>query len=233
MNNKTADYSSITTVDDIFSHALREKENSPISEDGEVTPLLIRRALGEVLGMKPTRMRVNKKQVQAYRGLNLRQFSQQSSVGMQSPTDEWQTPLLQAKEIASGPASGTWNVVKSTNTSVGFARFEKVRYNNQLVASEVCFTKKEEENSIETKIKYHEREVPKEFEGTLDTKLNGGDCGLKERAVLWMKFLDSSFVCHGFHTNFEFADERIVKHHIITEDYEISGERAFSIGARF
>ena len=52
---------------------------------------------------------------------------------------------------------------------------------------------------------------------------------MKERAVVWMKFLDSSFVCHGLHTDFEFADERIAKHHIITEDYDISEERAFSI----
>ena len=61
-------------------------------------------------------MHVNKKKVRAYRGLKLKLFSQQSSAGMESPT----------KEIA----SGTWNVVKSTNTSVSFARFEKVLYNN-------------------------------------------------------------------------------------------------------
>ena len=225
MNYETADDSFIATVDDIFSHASREKANSPISEDGEITPILIRRALVEVFGRKPTRMRVNKKQVRAYRGLKLKQLSQQSSVGMESPTDEWQTLVLHAKEIA----SGTWKVVKSTNTSVSFARFEQVRYNNQLVASEVCFTKKVEENRVETKIKYHEREVPKEVVCALDTKLNVGDCALKERAVLWMKFLDSSFVCHGFHADFEFADERIAKHHIITEDYDISEERAFSI----
>ena len=56
-----------------------------------------------------------------------------------------------------------------------------------------------------------------------------GDCALKERAVLWMKFLDSSFVCHGFHADFEFEEERIAKHHVVAEDYDISEERAFSI----
>lgn len=117
--------------------------------------------------------------------------------------------------------------VKSTNTSVSFARVEKVRYNNQLVVTEVCFIKKEEENRIETKIRYHEREVPKEAMCTLDSKV--GDCALKERAVLWMKFLDISFVCHGFHADFEFPEERIAKHHIIAEDCDISEERAFSI----
>ena len=223
MNYETADDSFITTVDDIFSHASRENENSPISEDGKITPVLIRRALGEVFVRKPTRMRVNKKQVRAYRGLKLKHVSQQSSVGMESPTDEWQTLVLHAKEIA----SGSWNVVKSSNTSVSFARVEKVRYNTQLVVTEVCFTKKQEDNRVETKIKYHEREVPEEAMCTLDS--NVGDCALKERAILWMKFLDSSFVCHGFHADFEFADERIAKHHIIAEDDEISEERAFSL----
>ena len=151
MNYETADDSFITTVDDVFSHASRENENSPISEDGEITPVLIRQALGEVFSRKTTRMRVNKKRVRAYRGLKLKYVSQQSTVGMESPIDEWQTLVLHAKEIA----SGTWNVVKSTNTSVSFARVEKVRYNKQLVVTEVCFIKKEEENCIETKIKYH------------------------------------------------------------------------------
>ena len=66
-------------------------------------------------------MHVNKKKVRGYRGLKLKHVSQQSSGGTKSPTDEWQTLVLHAKEIA----SGTWNVVKSTNTSVSFARFEK------------------------------------------------------------------------------------------------------------
>lgn len=222
LNYETVEDSFITTADDIFAHASREKGNSPIlSEGGEITPRLIRRAVEEVLVRKPTRMRVNKKKVWAYRGL--KHVSQQSSGETKSPTDEWKTLVLQAKEID----LGAWNVVKSTNTSVSFARFEKVRYNNQLVVSEICFTKKEDENCTETKIKYHEREVPKEVVCTLDS--NFGNCTTKKKALLWMKFLDSSFVCHGFHTDFEFADERIAKHHIITEDYNISEERAFSI----
>lgn len=45
MNYETADDSFITTVDDIFSHTSREKK---ISEDGEITPVLIRRAVEEV-----------------------------------------------------------------------------------------------------------------------------------------------------------------------------------------
>ena len=61
MNYETADDSFITTVDDIFSHASREKENSPISEDGEITPILIRRAVTEVFVKTPTLMHVNKK----------------------------------------------------------------------------------------------------------------------------------------------------------------------------
>ena len=60
-----------------------------------------------------------------------------------------------------------------------------------------------------------EREVRGEA-CTLDS--NVGDCALKEKAVLWMKFLDSSFVYNGFNTDFEFADASIAKHHIITED---------------
>ena len=220
MNYETAEDSFITTADDIFAHASREKGNSPISEGGEITPRLIKRAVEEVFVRKATRMRVNKKKVWAYRGL--KHVSQQSSGETKSPTDEWKTLVLQAKEID----LGAWNVVKSTNTSVSFARFENVRYNNQLVVSEICFTKKEDENCTETKIKYHEREVPKEVVCTLDS--NFGNCTTKKKALLWMKFLDSSFVCHGFQTDFEFADERIAKHHIITEDYN-SEERAFSI----
>ena len=114
MNYETADDGFITTVDDILSHASRENENSAISEDGEVTPILIRRALQEVYAIKTNRMRINKKQVQAYRGLKLKHVSQQSSVGMESPTDEWQTLVLHAKEID----KGKWNVAKSTNTFV-------------------------------------------------------------------------------------------------------------------
>lgn len=45
MNYETADDSFITTVDDIFSHTSREKK---ISEDGEITPVLIRVAVEEV-----------------------------------------------------------------------------------------------------------------------------------------------------------------------------------------
>lgn len=223
MNYETAHDSFITTVNDVFSHASSENENSPISEDGEITPVLIRRALGEVFARKSIRIRVNKKQVRAYRGLKLKHVSQQSTVEMDSLIDEWQNLIFHAKQIA----SGTWNVVKSTNTSVSFARIEKVRYNNQLVVTEVCFIKKEEENRIETKIRYHEREVPKEVMCTLDGKVS--DCALKERAVLWTKFLYSSFVCHGFHADFEFPEECIAKHHIIAEDCDISEERAFSI----
>ena len=169
-------------------------------------------------------MHVNKKKVRAYRGLRLKHVSHQSSGEMKSPTDEWQMLVLHAKEIA----LGSWNVVKSTNTSVSFARLiEKVRYNNQLVVTEVCFTKTEEENRTETRIKYHEREVPTEVVCTLDS--NFGDCTIKERAVLWMKFLDLIPVCHGFPMDFEFPDERIAKHHVIAEDCDISEERAFSI----
>ena len=91
MNYETVDDSFITAVDDIFSHASREKENSPISEDGEITPILIRRAVAEVFVRTPTRMHVNKKKVQAYRGLKLKHVSQQSSEEMKSPTDEWKT----------------------------------------------------------------------------------------------------------------------------------------------
>ena len=89
MNYETAVDSFITTVDDIFSHASREKENSPISEDGEITPILIRRA--EVFVRTPTRTHVNKKKVRAYRGQKLQHVSQQSSEEMKSPTDEWKT----------------------------------------------------------------------------------------------------------------------------------------------
>ena len=89
MNYETAVDSFITTVDDIFSHASREKENSPISEDGEITPILIRRA--EVFVRTPTRTHVNKKKVRAYRGQKLKHVGQQSSEEMKSPTDEWKT----------------------------------------------------------------------------------------------------------------------------------------------
>ena len=92
MNYETADDSFITTVDDIFSHASREKENSPISEDGELTPILIRRrAVAEVFVRTPTRTHVNKDKVRAYRGLKLKHVSQQSSEEMKSPTDGWKT----------------------------------------------------------------------------------------------------------------------------------------------
>ena len=222
MNYETADNSFVTTLDDIFSHASHVSDNSPISEDGKITLRSITRAVKEVFVRKPTRVRVNKKKVQAYRGLKLKHVSQQSSGKKESPTDEWQTFVLHAKEIY----LGTWNVIKSTNASVSFARIDKVRYNNHLVVIEVCFTKKEDENRTETKIKYREREMPKEVVCTLES--NFGDCAMKERAVLWMKFLDSSFVCHGFHTDFEFADKRIAKHHIIAEDCDISEERSFS-----
>ena len=69
MNYETADDSFITTVDGIFSQASCEKE---ISEDGEITPILIRQTIEEVFVRKPTRMHVNKKNVQAYRGLKLK-----------------------------------------------------------------------------------------------------------------------------------------------------------------
>ena len=72
MNYETADDSFITTVNDVFSHASSENENSPISEDGEITPILIRQTIEEVFVRKPTRMHVNKKNVQAYRGLKLK-----------------------------------------------------------------------------------------------------------------------------------------------------------------
>ena len=91
MNYETADGSFITNVNDIFSHASREKENSPISEDGELTPILIRRAVAEVFVRTPTRTHVNKKKVRAYRGLKLKHVSQQSSEEMKSPTDGWKT----------------------------------------------------------------------------------------------------------------------------------------------
>lgn len=103
MNYETADDSFIITVDDIFSHTSREKK---ISEDGEITPVLIRRALREVFARKAIRIRVNKKQVRAYGGLKLKHVSQQTTVGMESPIDEWQGLIFHAKEIA----SGTWNV---------------------------------------------------------------------------------------------------------------------------
>ena len=117
--------------------------------------------------------------------------------------------------------------MKTNNMCVSFAHFESVRYNNQLVVSEICFIKNTEKDCVETKIKYHEREVPREVVCTLESDF--GYCAMKERAVLWMNFLETSFVCHGFEADLDFADEGIAKHNIITEDYGISEERAFSL----
>ena len=183
---------------------------------------VITRVVREVFDKKPTRLYVNKKRVLGYRGLKRKHESEKPTEEKGSCKEEWRNFILNTKEIA----SGTWNVVQTANTSVSFVRFDSVRYNNQLVVSETCFLKNPEEDHIETRIKYHEREVPREVVCTLESIIGG--CALKERAVLWMKILETSFVCHGFTVNFEFADDRIIKHSIIAEDCGVSEERAFS-----
>lgn len=184
-----------TAYEDITAHLNLEDEKVRTSEDDNISPRVVFRAIRDLFGdsIKTTNKTTNRKTKKVF--LNLRKRCK-AAVTCSSFEEEWKVLLSNIENICKEAGDGQWKVAVSSESSLSCSHFENVRCNSRVMITEVRFTKNCIEGKIDTMMLYDNRAVKPEVIARIEKQFCA--TGIIDKAKFLLTFMDNSYICCGF-----------------------------------
>jgi len=179
---------------DLVNKANLEKEN--IGCNSQISSKLLCKAVKEVFpDVEKRKIRRNKERVFVFNGLTVNKRNEQigQEADLLNYKQEWNMIVTEANNIIK--EKDNWSV-KQGELAICFIHVEDVRFERQLVVSEVLVELNESAARLDFQMKFHEKEVP---QSKLNEMLRAvKSSSITEKLCCLMAVMETSYMCTGF-----------------------------------